>query len=71
MPYSSRAEYRRFRQKSPKSFRRSSFRTVPLSHTDYGGGKFRVPGAKAVVGYNEYTGRWETQTILIPKRGRR
>lgn len=50
MPYSKRARYRHHRQKSPGKFQKGTFKTVPLSHTEYKGKKFRKPGAKAVVG---------------------
>lgn len=67
MPYSHDAEYRHHRQKDPRSFDKSSFRTVPLSHTDYHGRKFKRYKDKAIVGYNVYHRRWEIQSILEKK----
>jgi hypothetical protein len=79
MPYSKKARYRHNRQKSPKLFIRSTLRTVPLDHTDYGGKKFDKKGAKAIVGALKPANRkprkrggkprkYAIQSILIPKR---
>lgn len=72
MPYSKKAKYTHNRQKSPKLFISSSFKTVPLNHTDYRGQKFArymysgTP-AKAIVGKLKSSGDWAIQSILIPK----
>jgi hypothetical protein len=79
MPYSKDAKYKHNRQKPPKRFIKSTLRTVPLSHTDYGGKKFDKPGAKAIVGALKPSFRkpkkrggkprkYAIQSILIPKR---
>ncbi len=52
--------YRRWRQKAPSLFIKSSFRTVPLSHTEYNGKK----KGKAVVGKLKKTKKWGIQAIL-------
>ena len=65
------AKYRHHRQKSPELFIKKTFRTVPLSHTEYAGKKFRVRGAKAIVGKlkpaNRTKTKWTIQSILTPK----
>jgi len=53
-------QYNRHRQKNPKSFVKTSFRTVPLSHTEYKGKK----KGKAVVGKLKKTRKWTIQSIL-------
>lgn len=79
MPYSEKAKYRHNRQKPPSRFDKSTLKTVPLSHTDYRGKKFKKPGAKAIVGvlkkkYRKPAKRggkpraWGIQSILIPKK---
>lgn len=77
MPYSDEAKYIHNRQLPPGRFDKSTFKTVPLSHTSYSGSKFNVKGAKAVVGrlkkrYRPKTKKnlkvWAIQTILIPKK---
>lgn len=55
--------YKRWRQKNPGDFVKSSFRTVPLSHTDYKGKK----KGKAVVGKLKKTKKWAIQSILEEK----
>lgn len=79
MPYSKNAKYRHHRQKKPNMFLKTpSMKTVKLSHTDYSGKKFDVPGAKAIVGklksqYRKPKKRggkphaWAIQSILTPK----
>lgn len=52
--------YKRYRQKDPKKFIKTSFRTVPLSHTKYKGKK----KGKAVVGKLKKTKKWTIQSIL-------
>ena len=64
MPYSKDANYHHIRLKSPKSF--GQIRTVSIFQTSYKG-KYRKPGVLARRGYNKYTGRWENQSILLPK----
>jgi hypothetical protein len=79
MPYSKDAKFKHNRQKPPKRFIKSTLRTVPLSHTDYGGKKFKKQGAKAIVGALKPQFRkprkrggkprkYAIQSILIPKR---
>jgi len=53
-------QYKRWRQKDVSLFVKSSFRTVPLSHTEYKGKK----KGKAVVGKLKKTKKWVTQAIL-------
>lgn len=67
MPYKN-SHYERHRQLPPTRFIRDSFRTVPLSHTDYSGKKFDKEGAKAIVGKLKDSGKWKIQSILIPKK---
>jgi hypothetical protein len=78
MPYSRKANYRHHRQKPPKQFNKKTLRTVPLSHTDYGGKKLKKRGAKAIVGVLKPEFRspkkrggkprkWGIQSILVPK----
>lgn len=55
--------YKRWRQKFPDLFIKSSFRTVPLSHTDYKGKK----KGKAIVGKLKSTKKWTIQSILEEK----
>jgi hypothetical protein len=79
MPYSKSARYEHHRQRPPKQFYRTRFRNVKLSHTDYSGEKYDVPGARAVVGKLKPQFRtarrkgakpraWAVQSILIPKK---
>ena len=68
MPYSRKAKYKHHRQKKPGLFIKSSFRTVPITHTAYRGKKFKKPGVKAVVGKLKSTKKWATQSILEPKK---
>jgi DNA-binding HxlR family transcriptional regulator len=56
-------KYKRWRQKDPKLFIKTSFRTVPLDHTEYRGKK----KGKAVVGKLKKTKKWATQSILEEK----
>ncbi len=53
-------KYKRWRQKAPGLFIKTSFRTVPLSHTEYKGKK----KGKAVVGKLKRTKKWAIQSIL-------
>ena len=79
MPYSKKAKYKHNRQKPPGKFVKSTLRTVPLSHTDYSGTKFKKRGAKAIVGKLKPQFRkpekrgakprvWGIQSILVPKK---
>lgn len=71
MPYK-KSKYERNRQRSPKDFKKDSFKTVPLNHTKYRGKRFKKymysgTSAKAIVGKLKRTGKWSIQSILIPK----
>ena len=55
--------YKRWRQKAPSLFIKNSFRTVPLSHTEYKGKK----KGKAIVGKLKKTKKWAIQSILEEK----
>lgn len=68
MPNSREAKYYHIRLKNPRAFVQKSFRTVPVTHTDYKG-KHRRAGVLAIVGYNYYSNRWETQGLRVPKIG--
>jgi hypothetical protein len=79
VPYSKDSKYKHNRQKNPKQFDKSSFKTVPLSHTTYKGKKYDKPGAKAIVGKLKVKFRkpvkkggkprkWGIQSILILKK---
>ena len=78
MPYSEKAQYKHNLQMPPGKFVKKTLRTVSLSHTDYSGAKFNVPGAKAVVGKLKPQFRtkgksgkpviWAIQSILIKKK---
>lgn len=57
------SKYKRHKRKSPNLFIKTSFRTVPLSNTDYKG-KYK---GKAVVGKIKPTKKWKIQTILEKK----
>ena len=69
MPYGRKAEYYHFRQFNPKRLIKKSFRNVPLSHTKYRGKKYKVKGARALVGKLKKTGKSHPypQSILILK----
>jgi len=56
-------KYKRHRKKNPSLFIKNSFRTVPLSHTDYKG---KLKG-KAIVGKLKKNKKWEIQSILEEK----
>ncbi len=68
MPYKT-SKYERHRQFLPEKCKNKTFRTVDLSHTDYSGEKFDVPGTKAIVCKTKREKKWKTQSILIPKKG--
>ena len=61
----SERKYRRHRKKDPSLFIKSSFRTVPLTHTDYRG---KLKG-KAIIGKLKKTKKWAIQSILEDKNG--
>lgn len=76
MPYSKKAGYYHHRRKKPKDFVKTSFQTVPLSHTKYRGTKFDKGECKAIIGIlkknkNERGKRggkiYTIQSILEPK----
>lgn len=85
--HTSKSKYERHRQEPPSHFiknpktrtgKKTSMKTVPLSHTDYKGKKYAVKGAKAIVGIlkpkyrvkgkSGLKKRWKIQSILIPKK---
>jgi len=67
MPYSRKAKYTHHRQRQPELFE-DNFKTVPISHTEYKGKKFKKKGVKAVTGKLKKTGKWKIQSILVPKK---
>lgn len=72
MPYSKKSCFYHKRQKQPDLFIKDTFKTVPLSHTNYRGEKYKTwkksgSGAKAVVGKLKKNNKWAIQSILIPK----
>lgn len=58
-------KYKRHRLKDSRLFIKGSFRTVPLSHTNYKGKK----KGKAIVAKLKKTGKWAIQNILEEKNG--
>jgi len=66
MPYSKKAKYIHYRRKQPDEFINTSFRDVPISHVKHT--KKYPAGTRAVVGKLKATGKYATQTILVPKR---
>ncbi len=72
MPYSEDAKYRHHRRINPSKFQKGTFRTVPLSHTDYSGTKFNKNKDKAIVGkmksqHRDKGDKWRIQSILEKK----
>jgi hypothetical protein len=68
MPYSKKAKYEHHRKKPPSKFIKSSFRNVPISHVSH---RKKYPrGTRAIVGKLK-SGKYATQSILIPKKKRR
>lgn len=77
MPYK-KAKYMHKRQQSPNRFVAGKFRTVPISHATTPTGKKykrRYPvGTEAVVGQlklmyrKRYQRKYQTQSILIPRK---
>lgn len=61
----SERKYKRHRKNNPSLFIKNSFRTVPLSHTNYKG---KLKG-KAIVGKLKKTKKWAIQSILEEKDG--
>jgi len=51
----------RYRQEEPKKFIQTSFRNVPLNHTNYKG---NIKGQRAIVGKLKKTKKWAIQSIL-------
>jgi len=68
MPYSRKAKYRHFRRIEPKEFKKGTFRTVPITHTNYKGKKWNKKGVKAIVGKHKKSKKWRIQSILVPKK---
>lgn len=71
-PYSPDSRYLHYRQNSPEEFDKTTFKVVPLHHTEYSGQKFekynvRGSGAVATVGRDKKTNKWKIQNIMIPK----
>lgn len=75
MPYSEKSKYKHHRQRPPDQFEKSTFKTVPVSHSNYTGTKFKVKGAEAIVGRLKKQFRpktkknnkvWAVQSFLIP-----
>jgi hypothetical protein len=66
-PFSKKSEYEHNRQEPPSRFDQDTFKDVPLSHTNYHGEKYDIPGARAIVGKEKETGRWKIQSILTPR----
>ncbi len=62
-------EYRHFTQRRKSEFQKDSYKTVPLSHTDYSGIKFKKNNEKilAVIGKLMINEKWKIQKILVPK----
>ena len=67
MPYSKEAKYLHHRQHDPELFIKSTFRTVPLSHTNYKGTKYDKEKCKVIIGKLKKSGKWAIQSILEPK----
>lgn len=55
----------RYRQKNPGDFVQSSFRNVPISHTDYKGS---IKGIRAIVGKLKKTKKWAIQSVLKKRK---
>jgi hypothetical protein len=60
------AKYKHVRQLPPERFFKSSFITIPVSHSVYKGKKYKAPGVKVVQGKLKTTGETKVQTFLIP-----
>jgi len=62
-------EYHHFTQRRKEEFQKESYKTVPLSHTDYRGSKFKKENEKvlAVVGKLKINDKWKIQKILVPR----
>lgn len=62
-------EYHHLTQRRKSEFQKESYKTVPLSHTDYKGSKFKKDNEKilAVVGKLIKNDKWKIQKILVPK----
>jgi len=75
MPYSRKAKYIHHRRRNPKEFVANTLKTVPISHTNYSGTKFKGKKMKAIVGrlkpaFRRYKTKkqWAIQSILEPKK---
>lgn len=64
MPYK-KAKYRHLRRADPDEFIKSTFRTVPISHTRTT--KKYPKGTQAIVGKRKKSKKWGIQSVLIPK----
>ena len=62
-------EYHHFTQRRKGEFQKNTFKTVPLSHTDYRGAKFKKDNEKilAVIGKLKINDKWKIQKILVPR----
>lgn len=73
MPVEITENYQRRRLIPPSHFIKGSFRTVPISHTEFKN-RFRKKGTKAIVGKfkSKYKRRykWGVQSILTPRKKR-
>lgn len=64
MPYSRAAKFTHHRRVHPDKL--TKMYNVPISHTK---ARKKYPeGTRAIVGFNEKTGNWVIQSVLIPKR---
>jgi len=66
-------DYYRYRQENPELFDPKTFRTVPASHLSEFKKKktfkgFDIHKLKGITGKIKTTGKWATQSILIPKK---
>jgi len=55
----------RYRQEDPSKFVQSSFRNVPLFHTEYKG---KIKGQRAIVGKLKKTMKWKIQSVLKKRK---
>lgn len=62
-------EYHHLTQRRKSEFQKESYKTVPLSNTDYSGAKFKKENEKilAVVGKLITNDKWKIQKILVPR----
>ena len=55
----------RYRQVDPSRFIKTSFKNVPISHTDYKG---KIKGERAIVGKLKDTKKWKIQSVLKKRK---